>query len=209
MVNTTPSRRSLENVLDVADVVEQSSTGVAGRRAECRGRARRRCRRRWCAGSGPARSRRDPRRPAMSLPSRRRAKAPVTRFMASTSVPASTSCNASWSSSTGQMSVPPSSGRPEHIGDELGIGVELGAATCAGGDDADRLEVADVEAAVAQRHAEADGDGGLTATSLGRGDVDRSQHRPSRRATLRAGRRARLCARSEPAVGSDAPLRAP
>ena len=60
--------------------------------------------------------------------------------------------------------------------DEGGVLV-VDAAAAARGQRADGLEVADREAPAAEREAEADGDGGLTAAALGRGDVEGLEHR--------------------------------
>ena len=99
----------LEGVLDVDDVVEQARAGELGDEQRAEMRARPPPRRRWCAGTVPARSRRAPRRrrcPCRRGCARRRV---LTRAIASTSVPLRTSCRASSSRTTGQMSVRSSS----------------------------------------------------------------------------------------------------
>ena len=68
----------------------------------------------------------------------------------------------------------------EQLGDEGGVLVEKHAARLRG-ERADGLEVAGVQAALAQRQAQADGDGRLAAAALGGGDVERLQHHTPRR----------------------------
>jgi hypothetical protein len=67
----------------------------------------------------------------------------------------------------------------EQLGHEGGVLVEKNAAGLCG-QRADRFEVAGVEAALAQRQAQADGDRGLAAAALGGGDVERLQHHTPR-----------------------------
>ena len=64
----------------------------------------------------------------------------------------------------------------QKLGDELGVLIEQHAAGVRR-QRAHGLEVAGVEAPLAQGHAETDGDGRLAAAALGGRDVERSQHR--------------------------------
>ena len=72
----------------------------------------------------------------------------------------------------------------QQLGDELGVLIEQHAAGVSR-QRADGLEVAGVEAALAQGEAEADGDGRLAAAALGGGDVERSEHRSARPRSVR------------------------